>query len=77
MIRSIVLNSMVKWRLSTTDFVRSRQWETLLLELTPQEFERIGDSWALATPGGKHDMLRCVFDSLCLSSSVRGSFWRS
>ena len=38
--------------------------ERSLLELTTQEFERIGDSWALTAPGEKRDMIRCVFDSL-------------
>jgi site-specific DNA recombinase len=35
-----------------------------LVELSIADFERFGENWGLATPEEKHEMLRCMFESL-------------
>jgi len=35
-----------------------------LIELSIADFERFGENWDLATPEEKHQMLRCIFESM-------------
>ena len=38
--------------------------EVSVIELSIADFERFGENWQLATPEEKHQMLRCMFESL-------------